>query len=254
MKPGRRVGISSERREYPGCRGEVVPHDRAAGLGGKGSDTLARLQAHPDQRRRAVAGGGLDHDVVGMAASEQEGAGGGASRELPGRAGQALQHAILVGLAAERGAHLLQRLQAGVGFREPSHELAVGPGEARALGGLADGPLEPPHVDLGLADVVEDAELDPLDGRLDVAVPGQDDDLDVRVLLLDEAGQLQAADARHLEVEDGHVAPFLGRLQGAIRVIRSHYMETLFHEEVGHHLGKGGVVVDDQHARRLGIH
>ena len=91
------------------------------------------------------------------------------------------------------------------------HPLPLAPGQLHLLVGLLDVDFQLGQVE-GLGQVVVGAPLHGLDGRLDAAVGGQHERLQLRLALLELCQQLDAAHARQVQVEQGDVDTRLGRL------------------------------------------
>ena len=136
-------------------------------------------------------------------------------------------------------------------FVEPAIELGIAADEPDARGGLLHG--RPQLVDVErLGKVSVGPVLHGGDGRVDRAVPGDDDHFGVGQLLLALAKDLEAVDFVHLHVGDDDVEIVLAldqgnaaRARGCDRAIAVDPLETF-----GDGLGVGLVVVDDQHAER----
>jgi hypothetical protein len=103
----------------------------------------------------------------------------------------------------------------GFGAR-PAAQLDVFPLQPRGFQRAPDHQHQPVGLE-GLLDVLVGAALDGRDRRLDVAVAGEHDDRQIRMLLLDEAQDLQPVELRSLQpdVEQDQRGP--ARLDGGQR-------------------------------------
>ncbi len=126
-------------------------------------------------------------------------------------------------------------------------QLAVGPVDPDALRGLLDDGAQLGHVDR-LGQVVGGALLDGLDGRLDVAVPGDDDDLGLGRLGTGLAQDRQAVEVGHLEVGEDDVEVVMRDPPCPLLAAAGDGALVAFAlQRLGKRFGVRSLVVDDQH-------
>ena len=255
-EPGSRRGHLVRARRIARVVRRPRKQHRLALLRHQRGDALARLQPDPAQRIAAIAHAALDHEPAVVRPAQQHDARGLHLAQISGRGHHQVQEPVEVRLLGHGLRHLLQRLQQAVGVLHPRQQLAVLLHELRALDGAAQRALEQPEVQRGLLEEIEDAVVDALDGGVEGALAGQDEDGHVRAGQPDAAGQLQPVHPRQPDVEDGSGEVAFGgeAPQGFRAAAGADGLEAALLQEVADHAEHDGVVVHEQHARRFGCH
>ena len=185
---------------------------RAQLVDGLRDELLARPRLAPDEHRRRRRRRLLDHAI---------------ERSNPGAVADDAAEAALLAQLAPQQLDLAQRLL--------------------PLDGLVQQDPQPLRIDR-LAQVVVGAVLDRVDGALDRALRGQQDERDVRQLILQRAEQVVPAHPRHDQVAHDDGRPEAGDLAEAFLAVgRLVGLEAPGLDELGQPGPRGRVVLDDEH-------